>query len=75
MTEPVTVGVIANPLSGRDVRRVAARGGVTTSQDKRNRIARAVGGAETGGAERSLVLAEPVRIATGAHAHLRPDWE
>ncbi|MDG2260720.1 MAG: NAD(+)/NADH kinase [Actinomycetota bacterium] len=75
MTEPVTVGVIANPLSGRDVRRVAARGGVTTSQDKRNRIARAVVGAVTGGAERIVVMAEPFRIATGAIADLHLDCE
>ena len=73
----MTVGVIANPLSGRDVRRVAARGGVTTSQDKRNRIARAVVGAVTGGAERIVVMAEPFRIATGAIAdlHLDCDYE
>lgn len=75
MTQPVTVGVIANPLSGRDVRRVAARGGVTTSQDKRNRIARAVVGAVTGGAERIVVMAEPFRIATGAIADLHLDCE
>jgi len=67
--------VIANPLSGRDVRRVAARGGVTTSQDKRNRIARAVVGAVTGGAERIVVMAEPFRIATGAIADLHLDCE
>ncbi len=75
MNRPATVGVIANPLSGRDARRVAARGGVTTSQDKRNRIARAVIGAVTGGAERIIVMAEPFRIATSAIADLRLDVE
>lgn len=67
------MGVIANPLSGRDVRRVAARGAVTTSQDKRNRIARAVVGAVTGGATRVIVVAEPFRIATSAIADLHLD--
>ena len=70
---PVTVGIIANPIAGRDVRRVAARGSVTTSQDKRNRIARAVIGAVAGGAERIVVMAEPFRIATSAIADLRLD--
>jgi predicted polyphosphate/ATP-dependent NAD kinase len=75
VTQPATVGVIANPLSGRDVRRVAARGAVTTSQDKQNRIARAVIGAVNGGAERIVVMAEPFRLATSAIADLRLDCE
>ena len=46
----MTVGIIANPVSGRDIRRVAARGGISSAEDKRNRIARAVIGAVAGGA-------------------------
>lgn len=70
-----TVGVIANPLSGRDVRRVAARGAIATNQDKRNRIARAVIGAVTAGARRIVVMDEPFRIASGAIADLKLDIE
>ena len=70
-----TVGIIANPVSGRDVRRVAARGAVSTTEDKRNRIARAVIGAVTAGATRIVAMAEPFGIATGALADLRIDAE
>ncbi len=67
---PITVGVIANPVSGRDIRRVAARGGVSTAEDKRNRIARAVIGAVTAGADHIIAMQEPFRIASGALADL-----
>ncbi|MCP3934083.1 MAG: ATP-NAD kinase [Actinomycetia bacterium] len=70
-----TVGVIANPLSGRDVRRVAARGAIATNQDKRNRIARSIIGAVTAGARRIVVMDEPFRIASGAIADLKLDVE
>ena len=70
-----TVGIIANPVSGRDVRRVAARGAVSTTEDKRNRIARAVIGAVTAGANRIVAMAEPFGIATGALTDLRIDAE
>ncbi len=75
MVEPPTVGIIANPLSGRDVRRVAARGGVSSPQDKRNRIARSVVGAVNAGARRVLLMAEPFEISTGAVADLHLDAE
>ena len=65
------VGIIANPVSGRDIRRVAARGAVSTTEDKRNRIARAVIGAVTAGATRIVAMAEPFGIATGALTDLR----
>lgn len=70
-----TVGIIANPVSGRDVRRVAARGAVSTTEDKRNRIARAVIGAVTAGATRIVAMAEPFGIATGALTDLHIDAE
>jgi hypothetical protein len=71
----VTIGVIANPVSGRDIRRVAARGGVSTAEDKRNRIARAVIGAVTTGAEHIIAMQEPFRIASGALTDLVVDAE
>ena len=69
MTGPA-VGVIANPVSGRDIRRVAARGTVATTQDKRSRIARAVVGAVTAGVTRIVVMDEPFGLATAALADL-----
>ncbi len=67
------VGFIVNPVSGRDVRRVAARAGNSTPQDKRNQVTRAVIGAVAGGAERILVVKEPFRISSGAVTELRLD--
>ena len=61
-----SVGIIANPVSGRDIRRVAARGGVSSAEDKRNRIARAVIGAVAAGAQHVVAMKEPFGIASGA---------
>jgi hypothetical protein len=65
-----SVGIIANPVAGRDVRRVAARGSIVTSEDKRARIARAVVGASRAGAAEVVVMAEPFGVSTGAVADL-----
>src|SRR6266850_537174 len=64
------VGIIANPMSGRDVRRLAARASTTTLEIKRDQVSRAAGGAK-----RLFVVAEPFRIATSAVEHLRLDLE
>ena len=69
--EPRPVGIIANPVSGRDVRRLAARARTSTPEDKRNQVARAVIGAVAAGAKRVLVMKEPFRISTSAIEHLR----
>lgn len=65
------VGVIANPMSGRDVRRLAARASSQTPESKRDQVARAVVGAVAGGARRVLVMREPLGISAGAVANLR----
>jgi ATP-NAD kinase N-terminal domain len=70
-----TVGIIANPMSGRDVRRLAARASTTTLEIKRDQVSRAAIGAAAGGAKRLLVVAEPFRIATSAVEHLGLDVE
>ncbi len=69
------VGIIANPMSGRDVRRYAARGTHVTIETKRDQVARAVIGAVAGGARRVLVTREPFRIAERAIENLRIDAE
>jgi hypothetical protein len=61
-----TVGIIANPASGRDVRRLAARAGMSTVESKRNQVMRAVIGAAAGGAERLLIVKDPLRVSVGA---------
>ena len=76
MTDRVaTIGIIANPVSGRDIRRVAARGGISSTEDKRNRIARAVIGAVAAGARHIVAMKEPFGIASGALADLRLEAE
>ena len=70
-----TVGILANPMSGRDVRRLAARASTTTLEIKRDQVSRAAIGAAAGGAKRLLVVAEPFRISTSAVEHLRLDVE
>jgi len=61
-----TVGVIANPMSGRDVRRLAARARRENPEDKQNQIARAVVGAAAAGATRFLMVPDCFRISRSA---------
>ena len=68
---PPTVGVIANPMSGRDVRRLIGRALMQTPDMKRNVIKRAVIGAVAGGARRILLLRDVFRSVEGAVEHLR----
>ena len=65
-----TVGILANPLSGRDVRRIAARADTSTPQSKRNQVARIAIGAVAAGAKRVLVMREPFRVSTSAIENL-----
>jgi hypothetical protein len=68
---PATVGILANPLAGRDVRRLAARASTTTLEIKRDQVARAAIGAVAGGAQRVLVVKEPFRISSSAVENLQ----
>lgn len=61
-----TVGVIANPMSGRDVRRLAARARRENPEDKQNQIARAVVGAAAAGTTRFLLVRDCFRISQSA---------
>ena len=61
-----TVGIIANPMSGRDVRRLAARARRENPDDKQNLIARAVVGAAAAGATRFLLVSDCFRISKSA---------
>jgi len=65
-----SVGLFVNPMSGRDVRRLAARASTTTLEIKRDQVARAAVGAVAGGARRIVVVRDPFRIATSAVEHL-----
>lgn len=69
------VGILANPMSGRDVRRLAARASTTTVEIKRDQVARAAIGAVAGGAKQLSVLREPFRISVSAVENLGLDAE
>lgn len=64
------VGIIANPMAGRDVRRVAARASEVTHQAKRDMVARIAAGADAAGVEVLYVHDEPFRVSTGAVEHM-----
>ena len=68
-----TVGIIANPMSGRDGRRLAARASTVPHESKRLQITRAVVGAIAAGADHIVVVNEPRRISTGAVENLTLD--
>ena len=71
--QSAAIGIIANPVSGRDIRRVAARGAVSSTEDKRNRIARAAVGAVAGGCKKIVAMKEPFGIASKALEDLPVD--
>lgn len=61
-----SVGIIANPMSGRDCRRLLARADSISYDSKRNQISRIVVGAVAAGCERLLVPWDPRRLVIGA---------
>ena len=65
-----TVGVLANPRSGTDVRRLAARATSMPHGTRRDEVARAIVGAVAAGAERIVLLDDAFRIARQAVAAL-----
>ncbi|MBV1877080.1 MAG: NAD(+)/NADH kinase [Pseudomonadales bacterium] len=56
------LGVIVNPMSGRDVRRVAAKASTSTHHDKQQHITRIVLGALEHGVDEILLADEPFKI-------------
>jgi len=65
-----TVGIIANPMSGRDCRRLIARADSVSHESKRNQISRIVVGAVASGCERLLAPWDPRRLVLGAVENL-----
>lgn len=61
-----TLGVIVNPHSGRDARRLFARAGTSTIEDKRNQVTRLVVGAAAAGISKVLLSRDGFRIAASA---------
>ena len=67
----ITVGVIANPASGRDIRRLVAGASVFGNADKAGMVFRALSGLGAAGVERVLMLPAGDGLSTTLHRHLR----
>ena len=64
------IAVCVNPMSGRDVRRLAARASNMTHEAKRDIVARIAAGADSTGVSDIYVMREPFRIAELALEHM-----
>ena len=60
------LALCVNPMSGRDVRRLAARATNMTHEAKRDIVARVAAGADAVGVKDIYIAREPFRIAEGA---------
>ena len=61
-----TVGIIANPSSGKDIRRIVAQGWVVSNQEKIAIVRRLLRGLEAASVERVLFMPEPLGIGSSA---------
>ena len=62
--KPIRLAICVNPMSGRDVRRLAARATNMTHEAKRDIVARVAAGADAVGVTDIYISREPFRIAT-----------
>jgi len=62
----VTVGLIANPSSGKDIRRIVAQGWVVSNQEKIAIVRRLLRGLEAAGVDKVLFMAESLGIGYAA---------
>ena len=65
-----SIGIIVNPMSGRDSRRLTARADTVSHENKRNQISRIVVGAVAAGCTKIMVPWDPRRLAIGAVEHM-----
>jgi predicted polyphosphate/ATP-dependent NAD kinase len=62
----VTVGILANPASGKDIRRIVAQGWVVSNQEKIAIVRRLLRGLEAAGVDSVLFMPEPLGIGYAA---------
>lgn len=65
MRSSSTVGIIANPASARDIRRIVAHGGSVTTHDKLNRLRRVLAGLGATGVEHVISMADRAGLMAG----------
>jgi hypothetical protein len=64
--QPKPLGIVINPVSGRDTRRLFARAMSSTNESKRNQVERLIVGAAAAGVKRVVLVKDPFRIAESA---------
>ena len=72
VTENPTVGIIANPASGKDIRRLVAHGSAFDNNEKINIVRRVLLGLDAAGVERVLYLPDTYGIVERAAAAVKP---
>ncbi|KPK55620.1 MAG: hypothetical protein AMS22_03825 [Thiotrichales bacterium SG8_50] len=65
------IGIIANPASGKDIRRLVASGTVFSNQEKINIIVRAILAMDAMGVERVVIMPDPSHMAERVIKKLR----
>ena len=61
-----TVGIIANPAAGKDIRRLVAQGRVVSNQEKSNILRRVFAGLQSHGVTNALVMPDMTGLARAA---------
>ena len=61
-----SVGIIANPAAGKDIRRLVAQGRFVPNQEKVNILKRILAGLDAAGVERVVMMPEMARLGSGA---------
>ena len=67
------VGIIANPASGKDIRRLVAHAGVVSNRDKANLLRRIILGVDSTGVEEILIMPDYSGLGSLALAGLRQE--
>jgi predicted polyphosphate/ATP-dependent NAD kinase len=65
LSQPLTVGVIANPASGRDIRRLVTGGSVFDNAEKASMVFRLMAGLGAAGVERVLMMPAGDGVSSG----------
>jgi predicted polyphosphate/ATP-dependent NAD kinase len=72
VTERVRVGIIANPASGKDIRRLVAHGSTFDNNEKINIVRRVLLGLDAAGVEEAVFLPDTYGIVQRAAATAKP---
>ncbi|SVE64512.1 uncharacterized protein METZ01_LOCUS517366, partial [marine metagenome] len=70
-----TVGIIANPAAGKDIRRLVAHGRVVSNQEKANILRRVFAGIVSTGTDRILIMPDHSGLARPATADVEGQIE